>query len=113
MIARQVGVWLCFLALAGCAALDTVTQYSHVKFADYKDGRDDWRIFDKPSEGRLMITYNVERAAGPAFGQGTNLPKPRFQNAVEAWLTSTGRMCRITNGYPLVSAQWEFKYSCA
>lgn len=79
---------------------------------------DTWRIFDKPAEGRLMITPSLGTAAVNALKSGpfgifdTDIPKPYYQQAVEGWLVSTGRSCNVTDGYLLIRPQWEFKYSC-
>lgn len=85
----------------------------------FMDDRDDWRIFDKSAEGRLMITPSLGRSAGAGavtgltFGAAdTDIPKPEYQRAVEGWLSAQGRNCMVTDGYKLIRPQWEFKYSC-
>jgi len=39
---------------------------------------------------------------GVTFG---DLPREQYQRAVEAWLASTGRMCTITDGAPIIVSQ--------
>jgi hypothetical protein len=80
---------------------------------------DDWRIFDKPKEGRLMITPSIGRSAGMGalsgltFGAAdTDIPKAEYQAAVEAWLVESGRKCAVTDGYKLIRPQREFRYRC-
>lgn len=105
--------------LSGCAGLDAALQYKGTAVVRFMDDRDDWRIFDKPKEGRLMITPSIGRAAGQGFGRGitlgavdTDIPKPEYQRAVEGWLMAQKRQCSVTDGYKLIRPQWEFKYSC-
>lgn len=105
--------------LAGCAGFDAALEYTGTPVMSYMNMADTWRIFDKPAEGRLMITPSLGRAAGNGAVSGltlgiadTDIPKPEYQNAVEGWLISTGRMCKVTDGYKLIRPQWEFKYAC-
>ena len=107
------------LLLTGCAGYAAALQYSGTPVVPYMNMADTWRIFDRPQEGRLMITPSYGRAAGAGLLTGltlgaadTDIPKPEYQTAVEGWLISTGRMCRVTDGYKLIRPQWEFKYSC-
>lgn len=109
------------LMLAGCAGMDAAMQYDGVNpvhFQSPPDG-DTWRIFDKPNEGRLMVTPTLGEAMGEGFLSGltlgaadTDIPKPEYQAAVAAWLAHTGRHCTILDGYKLIRPQWEFKYRC-
>lgn len=107
------------LVLCGCAGFDAALQYSGTPVLSYMNMADTWRIFDKPAEGRLMITPSLGRAVGAGALSGltlgaadTDIPKPEYQTAVEGWLASTGRACDVQDGYKLVRPQWEFKYSC-
>jgi hypothetical protein len=85
----------------------------------YTNTTDTWRIFDKPTEGRLMITPSLGRSAAGGALRGltlgaadTDIPKPEYQQAVEGWLVSEGRVCKVSDGYKITRPQWEFKYSC-
>ncbi len=107
------------ISLSGCAGLDAALQYNGTTVMPYMNMADTWRIFDKPVEGRLMITPSLGRSAGDGALRGltlgiadTDIPKPEYQQAVEGWLISSGRMCSVTDGYKLIRPQWEFKYSC-
>lgn len=107
--------------VGGCSGVGyIVTAYSSVTPQDVTTAYDTFSVFDKPSEGRMMVTSSV----GAAFGNGvvggltlnsTNAhpPKPIFQEAAEQFLARSGRQCKITDGYVLVNPQWEFKYDCA
>lgn len=85
------------------------------------EGDDTYRVFDKPTASRMMVTSSLGAAAGQGALKGLTLgavesapPKPRFQKAAETFLASTGRAdCRITDGYLLVNPQWEFTYDCS
>jgi len=114
------------LLLSGCGAgmQYAMDNYSGVKVVDYEVIDEDiYRVFDKPAENRLMITPSVARAAGAGALQGLTFggadamdtlgPKPKFEKAALAFLASTGRTCRIVDGYLIVKPQWEFKYDCS
>ncbi len=120
MKAIQLGAVLALgIAVSGCAGMDAAMQYSDVPVREFKNSDDAWRIFDKPAEGRLMITPSL----GAAMGQGalkgltfgaadTEIPKPIYQRAVLGWLSYTARTCTVTDGYKLINPQWEFTYHC-
>lgn len=103
--------------MIGCAGLKEAREYRDVTIVRFMDANDNWRVFDKPAENRLMITTSLGRAAelgitnGPLFGNG-DFPKSQYQDAAAGWLAGTGRQCTITDGYVLARPQWEFKYSC-
>lgn len=102
------------LALGGCAAgYDEFQQYTEEQQV-YVDANDTWRIVDKPTEGRLLIRATFGRAVAntPIFGGIAEIPKSEFQGAIEAWFRSSDRTCVVLDGYPLFSANWEFKYRC-
>lgn len=108
------------LTLSGCAGMSAAMQYSDVTLRDFDSGGNGWRIFDKPGEGRLMITTTYGRAVASGFRTGitfglannTDIPKSEYQSAVAAWLAQSGRHCAISDGYKLIPEQWEFKYRC-
>lgn len=110
---RSPSLFLCIF-LAGCAGFKEAREYRDATVVRFMDSNDNWRIFDKPDEGRLMITTSLGRAAGLGLTNpiGGDFPKPEYQSAAAGWLVSTGRQCTITDGYLLVRPQWEFKYSC-
>ena len=108
------------IALSGCAGMSAAMQYSDVQVQDFQADGHPWRIFDKPTEGRLMITPSIGRAMGDGAVRGltlgaadTDIPKPEFQSAVQLFLdTKHSTSCAITDGYLLIRPQWEFKYHC-
>jgi hypothetical protein len=107
-------------AIAGCAGIDAAREYDDVQVTSFDANGHPWRIFDKPEEGRLMITPSFGRSAGAGLWRGLTFgavdgspPKPEFQSAVEAYLAShRPTKCTVLDGYVLLSPQWEFKYRC-
>jgi hypothetical protein len=101
--------------------MDSAMQYNGTPLQEIQFDGHPWRIFDKPAEGRLMITPSIGRSVGEGVLSGltlgaadTEIPKPDYQAAVAAWLrTRHGGICTITDGYKLIKPQWEFKYHCA
>jgi hypothetical protein len=110
---------LVFTLLSGCAGISSALEYTDVDVQRAESADYNWRIFDKPTEGRMMITPTFGVAATTGFLSGltlgaadTDLPKSQYQAGVEAWLEKTGRKCAVTDGYKLIRPQWEFKYTC-
>lgn len=120
----RVVLWLAFLAcivgIGGCASLSYITaNYGSIEPRPVSTSYDTFRVFDKPDASKLMITSSLGSALAQGAGGGlllnptvTAVPKPVFQEAAEQYLTSTGRTCRIVDGYLLVNPQWEFRYQC-
>jgi hypothetical protein len=109
------------LMLAGCAGVQhVIDHYQGIQPVEVQMPDDRYRIFDKPADGRMMVTSSIGSAAGQGFGSGLTLgivdttpPLPLFQAAAEAHLAGTGRsQCRVTQGYILVKPQFEFRYTC-
>lgn len=106
--------------LSGCASFSYITEsYGNVTLVEVTTRYDTFRVFDKPTEGKLMITSSIGSALTTGFTGGlllnptaTQTPKPIFQEGAEQFLAQTGRSCRIVDGYLLVNPQWEFKYEC-
>lgn len=111
------------LALVGCGAgvkyvLDEYTGVTPVQFD--VAGDDTYRVFDKPTQNKLMITPSMGRAVAMGAGQGvtfgaadTSVPKPLYERAALGYLESTGRRCKLLDGYNVLHPQWEFKYDCS
>jgi hypothetical protein len=116
----RVAVLALILGLVGCAGVDyTVQHYSTVDLNEVEMPDDTYRIFDKPTEGRMMVQSSIGSAlvqgiaAGITFGAAPESPpKPFFQAAAERYLEQTGRKCKIMDGYFIVTPAWEFRYSC-
>lgn len=116
----------CALALAGCGAgrQYVINEYSGVELKSFAiEGEDTYRIFDRPAANRLMITPSLSKIMAAGFAQGASMggidgmdvigPKPMFEKATLGYLASTGRTCRIIDGYIVAKPQWEFKYDCS
>ena len=116
---------LTVLALGGCAGVNYVVhEYSGIEPKSFDvAGEDTYRVFDRPDVNKLMITPSLNKAMGAGALQGLTFggvdamdsigPKPMFEHAALAYLASTGRQCRIIDGYLVVRPQWEFKYDCS
>lgn len=106
---------------AGCSGFRYANEYRGVDVERFSWDGQTWRIFDKPEEGRLMITPTLLRSARQGFVGGltlgafdTDIPKPRYQAAADGWLVNSGRTeCEITDGYEVTRPQWEFTYRCS
>lgn len=106
-------------ALSGCAGLDAALDYTGTPAMPYADIGDVWRVFDKPAEGKLMITPSLEHSGQQGAVTGVTLgaingflPGPVYGVAARHYLASTGRACVIVEGYELILTQWEFRYRC-
>jgi hypothetical protein len=113
---------LAVTTLSGCATVNYVLQeYQGIPVAEVKMSDDTYRIFDKPTSGKLMATSSLASAAGQGFVRGltlgavpTDTPKPLFEAAALQFLEETGRRgCRILDAYLLARPQWEVKYDCS
>lgn len=108
------------LALTGCASFSYIAEsYGNISLVEVTTRYDTFRVFDKPAEGKLMITSSLSSAMASGFAGGlllnptaTQTPKPIFQEGAEQFLAQSGRSCRIIDGYLLVNPQWEFRYEC-
>jgi hypothetical protein len=111
---------LCSVLCAGCTGVSyIVDNYGEAPLQKISTRYDEFRVFDKPTDNRLMITPSLGNTAGNAFVGGLLLnptigatPRPVYQEAVEKFLADSGRDCRVTDGYLIVEPQWEFRYSC-
>jgi hypothetical protein len=119
-VIRVVALCVAAALLTGCAGINAALQYDDVMVKTVMNADGTWRIFDKPREGRLMITPTYGRSAANGLLSGltlgaadTDIPKSEYQGGVETWLIGTGRRCMVTDGYKLIRPQWEFKYVCA
>ena len=103
-----------FVALCGCASLDyAMTNYQGVTPQTFNDGKAEWRMFDKPAEGRMMVTVGLGEAAvsGMTFGL-SRAPAPSYRNAAQGFLSSTGRQCHVTDTALIIDPQYEVFYEC-
>jgi hypothetical protein len=118
---RQAWLATMALALTGCAGMQhAMDHYSGIEPVEVQMPDDRYRVFDKPTDGRMMVTSSIGSAAGQGMGSGlmlgmvdTTPPLPHFQAAAEAHLVATGRaQCRVTQGYIVIKPQFEFRYTC-
>jgi hypothetical protein len=110
------------LALAGCSAgVNYILEnYRGQTPTIVWVGSESWRVFDHPRENKLMVTTSFGRAATDGYVRGATLgivnpqaPKPLFQAPAERYLGKTNRAhCVVTDGYELVTTQYEFRFSC-
>lgn len=107
--------------LGGCAGQSYILDnYSATAMPDtVSTPADNWWIFDKPTEGKMLVQRNPGSAAAQGFFGGlmlnptvTAAPKPLYEQAAQAFLAKTGRSCTIKDGYLIIEPSWEFKYEC-
>jgi hypothetical protein len=106
---------LVVLFLTGCSGIGyAMEHYKNVKPQQFAYDGQGFRIFDKPNEGRLMITPTIgaAMAGGATFG-GANTPEIRYKQASLAYLASTGRKCKASDMKLVIQPQWETFYTCA
>lgn len=118
---RSVAAILALCAmLGGCASINYIRdEYHGVAIVEVAMPDDTYRVFDKPAEGKLMITSSIASAAGQGFVRGLTLgvapdpPRPLFEAAAARFLEQSGRQgCRVVDAYLLARPQWEVKYDC-
>jgi hypothetical protein len=108
------------LTLAACSAPQHLgDEYRNVPRTTFAHDGNTYRIFDKPSAGKLVVTPTVANAMSDSllrkmtFGTyGNAAPKSSMEAAVAAYLTSSGRKCAAISAALVHKPQWEFTYSC-
>jgi hypothetical protein len=108
------------LTLAACSAPQHIgDEYRNVPRTTFAFEGNTYRIFDKPSAGKLVVTPSVANAMSDqlirkvTFGTyGNAVPKASMESAVAAYLTSNGRKCSTDSATLVRKPQWEFTYSC-
>lgn len=107
--------------LTACGGMGTVMErYGSVKAVAFQHGGSTWRVFDKPEEGRLMLTPSIGDSAAAGAIEGVTLgmadnplgPNKRYSDAATAWILRHGGTCRLTAGRVILHPQFEFDYSC-
>jgi hypothetical protein len=115
-----VPVVLMLLALSACAYPQYVNdEYRYIPLTNFSHDNRSFRIFDKPSAGRLIITPSLSTAVSNAvirnatFGEYDNATgQQTLEKAVEAYFNSLGRKCTLTGSSLIYDPQWEFTYEC-
>ena len=108
------------LALTACAYPGYVNEdYRHIPLTTFAHDNRSYRIFDKPSAGKLVVTPSLSMAVSDnvvrtvTFDRYHNkTPPEKIEAAVAAYLMSHGRKCVVTGGVLVYDPQWEFTYNC-
>ena len=117
---RAMMVGLTTLALSACAYPGYVNDdYRYIPLVNFSYDNHSYRIFDKPSAGKLIITPSLANAVidtvirGATFGRYANpTPHAALEAAVGAYLVTNGRKCMVTDSSLIYDPQWEFTYTC-
>lgn len=115
--------WLIVLtavSLSACAYPQYVSdEYRYIPLTNFAHDNRSFRIFDKPSAGKLIITPSLSTAMSDVvirnatFGRYNNTTEQeRLEKAVSAYLQSQGRKCTLTGSSLIYDPQWEFTYDC-
>lgn len=97
------------LTLSACGNVGTViSDYGPVRPVTQVHNGIDWKFYDKPEEGRMMVapTVNSIRTQDADLWTDSDL----FLQAGQAYLAPRG--CTATSVKPLVKAQMEVAYTC-
>lgn len=109
------------IALSGCAGANyAMTHYSNVPVHSFTSSNGaTFRIFDKPTENRMMITPSLAASMGGGAVKGITfgMANPSssevvFRDAAEQYIRSTGRVCRATDIAKVIDPQFEIRYTC-
>ncbi len=108
------------LCLSACAYPEYVNdEYRYIPLATFAHDNNSYRIFDKPSAGKLVITPSLATAMSDGvirnatFGRYHNrTERGTLEAAASAYLARHGRKCTITDGSMIYDPQWEFTYIC-
>ena len=109
------------IVIAGCSGINyAVENYSGVDVERFEANGQTWRIFDKPEEGRLMITPTLGKAAAVGAAQGATFglsdggasPIQYFEAAANLYIKSRDESCKVTSGSLVINPQYEFFYTC-
>lgn len=108
------------LTLSACASPQYVNdEYRYIPLTNFAHANQSFRIFDKPSAGRLIITPSLSTAMSDVvirnatFGKYNNSTEQNaLEQAVIAYLSSQGRNCTVTGASLMYDPQWQFTYDC-
>lgn len=111
---------LVLLSVTACAYPQYVNDdYRYVPLTSFAFENRSFRIFDKPSAGKMIITPSLSTAMSDVmirnatFGKYNNTTEQQtLERAVEAYLASQGRKCTLTGASLMYDPQWEFTYDC-
>lgn len=110
------------VVLAGCGGMHyAIENYSGTEVQAYRHRTSGvwYRVFDKPAEGRMMITANLGAAAGQGFVKGLTLglasaetPGVIYRDVALEFLAVQGRACESREVTLIVEPQYEVRYEC-
>lgn len=120
MLRPAVATALLAVALQGCAYPHYVNdEYRFIPLTTFAHENQSYRIFDKPSAGKLIVTPSLATAMSDnvirnvTFDRYNNTTaRETLEAAVAAYLARQGRKCEITGGSLIYDPQWEFTYTC-
>ena len=108
------------VCLSACAYPEYVNdEYRFIPLTTFAHDNHTYRVFDKPSAGKLVITPSL--ATAMSDGVIRNVTFGRYDNRTEretlettatAYLQRQGRKCTIVDGSLIYDPQWEFAYVC-
>jgi hypothetical protein len=85
-------------------------EYGDVEVVELQLGAETFRVFDKPSASKMIITKGMSWTLvhGTAW-----TPKEPFEAAAAQYLANTGRSsCRVTETSAIIGPKHEIKYNC-
>lgn len=117
---RTLTLAVTLVALGACAYPRYVNDdYRYIPLTTFAYNNQSYRIFDKPSAGKLIITPSLATAVSDSvirnvtFDEYNNTTtRETLQAAVAAYLANQGRKCEIKDGSLIYDPQWEFTYAC-
>lgn len=93
--------------------------YTGVPVQTFAHNGGEYRVFDKPGEGRMMITSSLGQSLAGGVITGATLggldgsePAVIFRRVGEAYLQSSGRSCQVQTVDLVVQPQYELRYVC-
>ena len=117
---RRAIMGLMALGLSACAYPQYVNdEYRYIPLTNFAHDNHTYRVFDKPSAGKLIITPSLATAMSDGvirsvtFGRYHNrTTRETLEAAATAYLQRQGRKCTISEGNMIYDPQWEFTYTC-
>lgn len=107
------------LSIAACAPVEQIADtYGSTSPISFSHGGKNYRVYDQPNEGRLMITPSLGGAFAAGAARGASLgigsdginANEGMKSAAQAF--TAGRGCTLTSGRVLLHPQYEFAYTC-
>jgi hypothetical protein len=87
-----------------------VGEYSNIEVVELQLGAETFRVFDKPSASKMIITKGMRWTL--VHGTMPTAKEP-FEAAAVQYLANTGRSsCRVTDVSAIIGPKHEIKYAC-